>query len=267
MPPKKDAAGSEANGLIAGFTEKECKLLAAAFISSTGPDKYDYDVMAKLTKNTVGSLKKMWPPVKKKAMETHPSFAAFLGQASASATAAAASTARDAKAAAATTARDAKAAAAATAAAAAPKVSKKRKAADESLEDVDESPEDVDESPEDVYESPEDTEDSPEDTDESPEGADDANQDVEPTSAISKKSDGVKSPVKSPVKKKPAAEKKAPTPKKPRAANKKAKTDEVTSDEEPMTKSGDDSADGGDGIGEFTLRDNVGKWLHNTDSQ
>ena len=35
--------------------------------------------MAKLTGNTAGSLKKMWPPVKKKAMETHPSFATFLG--------------------------------------------------------------------------------------------------------------------------------------------------------------------------------------------
>src|SRR5689334_21253516 len=43
--------------------------------------QYDYDLMAALTKNTAGSLKKMWPPVKKKAMETHPSFAAFLGQA------------------------------------------------------------------------------------------------------------------------------------------------------------------------------------------
>lgn len=36
--------------------------------------------MATLTKNTAGSLKKMWPPVKKKAIEAHESFAAFLGQ-------------------------------------------------------------------------------------------------------------------------------------------------------------------------------------------
>lgn len=35
--------------------------------------------MAKLTGNTVGSLKKMWPPIKKKASENHPSFGAFLG--------------------------------------------------------------------------------------------------------------------------------------------------------------------------------------------
>ncbi|KAF1914565.1 hypothetical protein BDU57DRAFT_519634 [Ampelomyces quisqualis] len=41
--------------------------------------------MAKLTGNTVGSLKKMWPPVKKKAVETHPSFATFLGLSTAAA--------------------------------------------------------------------------------------------------------------------------------------------------------------------------------------
>jgi hypothetical protein len=43
-----------------------------------GP-QYDYEVMANLTGNTAGSLKKMWPPVKKKAIEAHPSFATFLG--------------------------------------------------------------------------------------------------------------------------------------------------------------------------------------------
>lgn len=35
--------------------------------------------MGTLTGNTAGSLKKMWPPVKKKAIEAHPSFATFLG--------------------------------------------------------------------------------------------------------------------------------------------------------------------------------------------
>lgn len=35
--------------------------------------------MGTLTGNTAGSLKKMWPPVKKKAVEAHPSFATFLG--------------------------------------------------------------------------------------------------------------------------------------------------------------------------------------------
>ena len=39
MPPKKDAAGAEAKELLVGFTEKETKLIAAAFLSSTGPDK------------------------------------------------------------------------------------------------------------------------------------------------------------------------------------------------------------------------------------
>lgn len=35
--------------------------------------------MSTLTGNTAGSLKKMWPPVKKKAMESNISFAKFLG--------------------------------------------------------------------------------------------------------------------------------------------------------------------------------------------
>lgn len=35
--------------------------------------------MASLTGNTAGSLKKMWPPIKKKAIDAHPSFATFLG--------------------------------------------------------------------------------------------------------------------------------------------------------------------------------------------
>ncbi len=35
--------------------------------------------MATLTGNTAGSLKKMWPPIKKKAIEHHASFGTFLG--------------------------------------------------------------------------------------------------------------------------------------------------------------------------------------------
>ncbi|KNG44427.1 DNA binding protein [Stemphylium lycopersici] len=90
MPPKKDTAGGESSELLAGFSDKETKLLAAAFLSSTAPDKthtdqFNYDVMATLTRNTAGSLKKMWPPIKKKAIENHPSFAKFLGQAGAAA--------------------------------------------------------------------------------------------------------------------------------------------------------------------------------------
>jgi hypothetical protein len=46
---------------------------------STNTAQYDYDIMAALTGNTSGSLKNMWPPVKKKAIDTYPSFAAFLG--------------------------------------------------------------------------------------------------------------------------------------------------------------------------------------------
>jgi hypothetical protein len=59
MPPKKDAAAGESDALLVGFTNKEAKLLAAAFVSSTAPDKFDYDIMATLTGNTAGSLKKM----------------------------------------------------------------------------------------------------------------------------------------------------------------------------------------------------------------
>jgi hypothetical protein len=121
MPPKKDVTGADGAKLLAGFEDKETKLLAAAFLSSLAADKvsnvklhfplegsrartcvhmhsqclailralsrercltesqYDYEVMANLTGNTAGSLKKMWPPVKKKAIEAHPSFATFLG--------------------------------------------------------------------------------------------------------------------------------------------------------------------------------------------
>lgn len=37
--------------------------------------------MATLTNNTAGSLKKMWPPIKRKGIEAHESFATFLGSA------------------------------------------------------------------------------------------------------------------------------------------------------------------------------------------
>lgn len=38
--------------------------------------------MEKLTGNTAGTLKKMWPPVKRKAVEQHPSFGPFVGMTS-----------------------------------------------------------------------------------------------------------------------------------------------------------------------------------------
>ena len=37
MPPKKEVVAGEA--LLSGFQDKETKLLAAAFLSSTAPDK------------------------------------------------------------------------------------------------------------------------------------------------------------------------------------------------------------------------------------
>lgn len=100
MPPKKDAAA--ADGGIAGYDLKETKLIAAAFLSSVGPDKvctypcldfngatkalanltditqYDYTLFAKLSGFTEGTLRKFWPPVKKKAIENHENFGAFL---------------------------------------------------------------------------------------------------------------------------------------------------------------------------------------------
>lgn len=46
MPPKKDTAADGApKQLVAGFEEREVKMLAAAFISSTGPDKVSPTVL------------------------------------------------------------------------------------------------------------------------------------------------------------------------------------------------------------------------------
>jgi hypothetical protein len=106
MPPKKDEVKGKDESTVKGFEPKETKLLAAGFLSMTGPDKvswshlllrnhtltvvqYDYDVMATLTGNTAGSLKKMFPPVKKKAIETLPSFASYITGGAATSTAAA----------------------------------------------------------------------------------------------------------------------------------------------------------------------------------
>ncbi|KAI4942579.1 hypothetical protein J4E91_009973 [Alternaria rosae] len=193
MPPKKDAPAA-GETLLAGFVDKETKLLAAAFLSSTAPDKFDYDVMATLTGNTAGSLKKMWPPIKKKALENHPSFATFLGQAGVAAAAPAGG--------------DPKPAAA--------KVTKKRKAADEVPE----------------------------------EDADDGAKDLAPASAADK-SEGDKSDTK---KKAPVAKKEKKGPTKKRVPPKKAAKKESASEEEVVKdKSAGDSADGGDGLGEYSL--------------
>ncbi|XPS75673.1 hypothetical protein M3J09_007747 [Ascochyta lentis] len=77
MPPKKEAPAADSG--IAGYDLKETKLLAAAFLSSIGPDKYDYPLFAKLSGFTEGTLKKFWPPVKKKGIENHENFGKFLG--------------------------------------------------------------------------------------------------------------------------------------------------------------------------------------------
>jgi hypothetical protein len=39
MPPKKNPAEGDQTKLLAGFEDKETKLIAAAFLSSIGPDK------------------------------------------------------------------------------------------------------------------------------------------------------------------------------------------------------------------------------------
>jgi hypothetical protein len=39
MPPKKDVPGADGAKLLAGFEDKETKLLAAAFLSSLAADK------------------------------------------------------------------------------------------------------------------------------------------------------------------------------------------------------------------------------------
>ncbi|KZM20370.1 uncharacterized protein EKO05_0006928 [Ascochyta rabiei] len=75
MPPKKDTS---ADSGIAGYDLRETKLLAAAFLSSTGPDKYNYPLFAQLSGFTEGTLKKFWPPVKKKGIENHENFGTFL---------------------------------------------------------------------------------------------------------------------------------------------------------------------------------------------
>ncbi|KAF1844191.1 uncharacterized protein K460DRAFT_397329 [Cucurbitaria berberidis CBS 394.84] len=192
MPPK-EAAGAESTELIAGFTDKECKLLAAAFVSSTGPDKYDYELMSTLTKNTVGSLKKMWPPVKRKAIGAHSSFAAFLGLAGTLAPNGDANSAPAPKATA----------------------SKKRKAADEILDD-----------------------------------ADDDKNDLEPKSAANKS----------------GTKKKAPAAKsKPGQKKKKVKKEAPISEDEATVQASENSADGGDGLGEFIFTQSVVDWINKTD--
>lgn len=39
MPPKKNPAAADAGEAIVGFSARDTKLIAAAFVASTGPDK------------------------------------------------------------------------------------------------------------------------------------------------------------------------------------------------------------------------------------
>jgi hypothetical protein len=234
MPPKKNTTGGDTTKLLSGFEDKETKLLAAAFLSSLSPDKvsalcpclvhstrallpleshprdmlrlaahttirvwkltasqYDYDLMATLTGNTSGSLKKMWPPIKKKAIDTYPSFAAFLGTPGGTTTTVAGE-------------RN-------TAAPPQAKGSRKRKADTEVEDDAENNPK---------------------------------SGGVKDDSA-EEKSNG-----------KPEVKKWAPAAKGKARAPKKVKKEEVKSEE--------DSADGGDGLGQYTRTRNVLTWLSST---
>jgi hypothetical protein len=46
MPPKKDVGNGDVTKLLAGFEDKEVKLLAAAFVSSIGTDKVSISILA-----------------------------------------------------------------------------------------------------------------------------------------------------------------------------------------------------------------------------
>ncbi|KAF1927111.1 uncharacterized protein M421DRAFT_6313 [Didymella exigua CBS 183.55] len=173
MAPKKVAPPP--NTTIEGYDVKETRILAAAFVSSLGADKYNWPLFATLTGFTEGSLKKFWPPVKNKALEQHESFGTFLKGGAAPAKAAG---------------------------------GKKRKAANA-----------------------------------------DADADLDPKISSADAINGKAPEAKS---------KKAPSKKR----GKKAKTEE---DDEEKVKVGDDSVDGGDGLGEFVYKKHVLDWSESTD--
>jgi hypothetical protein len=165
--------------------------------------------MAALTGNTNGSLKKMWPPIKKKAIDAYPTFATFLGTTGANITA---------------TSGDTKSAPAPKSKAAG---GRKRKAdADNDVE----------------------------------EETDTKDADPKPVRAKSEKSDGNKSDGNK-SDSKAATKKKAPVAK-GKGRNKKSKKEELSDD---RVKSEEDSADGGDGLGQYTRKEKVLSWLGSTD--
>ncbi|KAJ4325290.1 hypothetical protein N0V94_000814 [Neodidymelliopsis sp. IMI 364377] len=175
MPPKKDTLVTDT---ITGYDAKETRILAAAF--------YDYATFAHLSGFTEGTLKKFWPPIKKKAMENHESFGKFLGAAAPSASTTKAATG-----------------------------GRKRK-----------EPADAD-----------------------------ADADVEVGATDDKKRKS-KSASAEPTAAAAGAKKKAPAKGK---RGKKVKTEEIVKEEE------ENSADGGDGMGEFVFKRNVVEWLEKTD--
>ncbi|EAT90502.1 hypothetical protein SNOG_02290 [Parastagonospora nodorum SN15] len=248
MPPKKDTGDAGKTTLLKGFEDKETKLLAAASVSSLGPDKYDYDLMAALTGNTAGSLKKMWPSVKKKALDEYPSFAGFLGTTGANIT-----TKSPTK--------------------TAPKAAggRKRKVPVETEPEAD-GEADIEADSEDVKPKP-----APKKAGRKPRAAAAAEptieSDAEDAKPAPKKAgrktkavttspdDGETKPTRSSSRKASEDPKSAPAAevkKKGRPA-KKVKKEEVKSEE--------DSADGGDGLGQYTRREKVKMWLSGTDDR
>jgi hypothetical protein len=173
--------------------------------------------MAALTGNTAGSLKKMWPSVKKKALDEYPSFAGFLGTTGANIT-----TKSPTK--------------------TAPKAAgeRKRKVPAETEPEAD-GEADIEADPEDVKPKP------------APKKA------GRKTKAATMTPDGEAKPTRSSSRKASEEPKSAPAAevKKRGRPAKKVKKEEVKSEE--------DSADGGDGLGQYTRREKVKMWLSGTD--
>ncbi|EOA85297.1 uncharacterized protein SETTUDRAFT_154868 [Exserohilum turcica Et28A] len=256
MPPKKDTGG-DTHELVAGFTDRETKLLAAAFLSSTAPDKYDYDLMAALTNNTTGSLKKMWPIVKRKAIDSHSSFAKFMGH-SESADGGSSKSPFTPK-------------------------SKKRKVSDDAAEEADESDQEPSESEKKASKGKKPAVEKPA-AEKKRRGRPKKQPKTEEVAIYedndhAKASEGTNDEVAeseqdkfdSPKVNKPAAEKPAVEKKRRGRPKKQPKSEEAPAHEDKGNAEDKDndenSADGGDGLGEFIFTKNIEAWLENTDSE
>jgi hypothetical protein len=108
-------------------------------------------------------------------------------------------------------------------------------------------------------------------TDEILEDAEDGAKDLAPPSAADNsegdKSDSKKKAPASKKEKKVPTEKKVPAVKGKGRPKKAAKKEESASEEEVQDKAAEDSADGGDSLGEFSFREYVDVWLNNTDCE